>query len=193
MRIISCLTALTFLIIALQSCRQDVKIRLNQVENITFYAMPKGIERSHSLVSFQDLKREGRDTLITDSVFICDFVGMINGLSPDNSMKSIDIRSVAVIALDTRDSLFIAFGENGGTVILNDNGKDKWEYHKNLDLYLPSSSVNGVFMKDNPSLFQFIDEYVYGTHSNVYWFNDKTRSLVESMTEAYQDMLHKSE
>lgn len=82
------------------------------------------------------------------------------------------------LSLKRGDSLFIAFGENWSTVILKDNGAYKWEYHEDLGFSMPSMQVNGVFMKDNPALFRFIDRYVYGPHSNDYWFIDTTREII---------------
>jgi len=103
---------------------------------------------------------------------------MVNRLTPDDERKSIDMRSAAVIATTAGDSLFIAFGENWSTVILKDNGADRWEYREDLGFSMPSMQVNGVFMKDDPSLFRFIDKYVYGPHSNDYWFSDTTREII---------------
>ena len=174
------LTSLSFVF---SSCEHHGKRGENQVENIVFYALPKGIDRFASLVSFQDLKREGRDTLITDKRFVRRFTRMVNRLTPTEERATIDMRSAAVIAMKTGDSLFIAFGENWSTVILNDNGKDEMVYDGILGYSLPSMTVNGVFMKDNPTLFHFIDKNVYAPHSNDYWFNDHTQEIIKSVRE----------
>ena len=113
------------LLLIILSCKRESIIEYEIVENITFYALPKGIERVSSLVSFQQLKMEGRDSTISNRKFIREFIRMINRLRPEYKERSIDIRSAAVIATETGDTLIIAFGENHGTAILNDRGKDK--------------------------------------------------------------------
>ena len=148
------------------SCGHKKGIPPEQVESITFYAMPKGIERPSAMVSFQKVKSVYRDSVIVDRAFIREFTTMVNDLKPDRTVKGMDMRSAAVLATKTGDSLFVAFGEFGGTAILRDHGKDK-----------SPGRVNGQFMKDNPDLFRFIDEHVYGPHSNDYWFNDETRAI----------------
>ena len=151
----------------LLSCGHKKGIPPEQVESITFYAMPKDIETPNAIVSFQTLKRGYRDTLIVDRDFIREFTTMVNDLIPDRTVNRMDMRSAAVLATKTGDSLFVAFGENWGTAILRDHGKDKSPF-----------DVNGKFMKDNPDLFRFIDEYVYGPHPRDYWFDDESRAFL---------------
>ena len=172
--LISCFLPLLIIL----SCKRENIIEYKTVENVTFYALPKGIERVSSLVSFQQLKMEGRDSTISNRKFIREFIGMINRLRPEYKEISIDIRSAAVIATGTGDTLIIAFGENHGTAILNDKGKDKWDYHEDTDMFLPSMTVNGTLMQDYPPLFDYIDKNVYATHPHDYWFNDETRRLL---------------
>ena len=148
------------------SCEKKVRFLPEEVESITFYAMPKEIETPNAVVSFQTL-RAYRDTLIVDRDFIQEFTTMVNGLTPDRTVKGMDMRSVAVLATKTGDSLFVALGENWGTAVLHDHGKDKSPWH-----------VNGQFMKDNPDLFRFIDEHVYGPHPRDYWFDDEHRAFL---------------
>ena len=148
------------------SCEQKVNVLPEEVESITFYAMPKDTETPNAVVSFQTL-RAYRDTLIVDRSFIQEFTTMINKLTPDRKVKSMDMRSAAVIATKTGDSLFVAFGERWGTAILRDHGKDNSPFN-----------VNGTFMKDNPDLFRFIDEHVYGPHPRDYWFHDEVREFL---------------
>lgn len=171
---ISCFLSLLILL----SCKRESIIEYETVENITFYALPKGIERVSSLVSFQQLKKEGRDSTISNRKFIRNFIGMINRLRPEYYERSIDIRSAAVIATETGDTLIIAFGEKHGTAILNDRGKDKWDYYEDSDMFLPSMTVNGILMQDYPPLFDYIDKNVYAPHPHDYWFNDETRRLL---------------
>lgn len=149
------------------SCEKKVSFLPEEVESITFYAMPKDIETPNDIVSFQTVKSGYRDTLIVDRDFIREFTTMVNGLTPDRSVKSMDMRSAAVLATKTGDSLFVAFGENWGTAILRDHGKDKSPF-----------DVNGQFMKDNPDLFRFIDERVYGPHPRDHWFDDEHRAFL---------------
>ena len=161
----------------LLSCEHKKEISPEQVESITFYAMPKEIETPNAIVSFQTVKSGYRDTLIVDRDFIREFTTMVNGLTPDRTVKSMDMRSAAVLATKTGDSLFVAFGENWGTAILRDHGKDKSPWR-----------VNGQFMKDNPDLFRFIDERVYGPHPRDYWFDDETRAFHRVVDDFYQKM-----
>ena len=149
------------------SCGHKKGIPPEQVESITFYAMPKGLETTKAIVSFQTVKSGYRDTLIVDRDFIREFTTMVNGLTPDRTVKSMDMRSAAVLATKTGDSLFVAFGEYWGTAILRDHGKDKSPF-----------DANGKFMKDNPDLFRFIDEHVYGPHPHDYWFDDESRAFL---------------
>ena len=172
--LISCFLSLLIII----SCKRENIIEYKTVDNITFYALPKGIERVSSLVSFQQLKMEGRDSTIFNRKFIREFIGMINRLHPEYKEHSIDIRSAAVIATETGDTLIIAFGEKHGTAILNDRGKDKWDYYEDTDMFLPSMTLNGIQMQDYPPLFDYIDKNVYAPHPHDYWFNDETRRLL---------------
>ena len=149
------------------SCEKKVRVLPEEIESITFYAMPKDMETPNAIVSFQTLKGAYRDTLIVDRSFIQEFTTMINKLTPDRTVKGMDMRSAAVIATKTGDSLFVAFGEGWGTAILRDHGKDKSPF-----------DVNGTFMKDNPDLFRFIDEHVYGPHPRDYWFHDEVREFL---------------
>ena len=163
-------------VFVLFSCNNQERIKPDQVESLVFYALPKGIDRASSIVSFQDLKKEGRDTLISDRTFILKFIGMVNKLQPGET-KSIDMRSAVVIKQENGDSLIVAFGENWGTVVLRNGGKDKWIYDESNETFSPSMDVNGDFMKDIPALFRYIDKHVYGPHANEYWFSDETREI----------------
>ena len=151
----------------LLSCGHKKEIPPEQVESITFYAMPKDIETPNAIVSFQTVKSGYRDTLIVDRDFIREFTTMVNDLKPERTVKGMDMRSVAVLKTKTGDSLFVAFGEIWGTAVLHDHGKDKSPWR-----------VNGQFMKDNPDLFRFINEHVYGPHPRDYWFKDEFRAFL---------------
>ena len=122
--------------------------------------------------------------MILDRTFIQKFIGMVNRLQPGET-RSIDLRSAVIVKQENGDSLIIAFGENWGTAILRNGGKDKWIYEESDNMFYPSMDVNGDFMKDSPSLFRFINRYVYGPHSNEYWFNDSTREIHKWIKEHY--------
>ena len=73
----------------LLSCGHKKGIPPEQVESITFYAMPKGIERPSAMVSFQKVKSVYRDSVIVDRDFIREFTTMVNDLKPDRTVKHI--------------------------------------------------------------------------------------------------------
>lgn len=85
------------LLFFLSSCVHESTIDIKNVDRVVFYAMPKGIERCASIVSFDDLKREARDTTITDRLFVKKFVRMANSLRPDRERAGMDMRSAAQI------------------------------------------------------------------------------------------------
>ena len=72
----------------LLSCGHKKGIPPEQVESITFYAMPKDIETPNAIVSFQTVKSGYRDTLIVDRDFIREFTTMVNDLTPDRTEGS---------------------------------------------------------------------------------------------------------
>lgn len=164
------------LLFFLSSCVHESTIDIKNVDRVVFYAMPKGIERCASIVSFDDLKREARDTTITDRLFVNKFVRMANSLRPDRERTGMDMRSAAQIITRQGEIYTIAFGENWGIAFLNDTNNSE-----------PSPfRVNGRFMKDNPKIFSFIDKYVYGPHQNDYWFGDTERIFIKNVQEYYE-------
>ena len=132
----NCRILILILFMILPSCKDEKRIKSNQVESLVFYAMPKGIDRASSLVSFRELKREGRDTLITDRTFIRKFIRMVNCLQP-GKMRSIDLRSAVIIKQETGDSLIIAFGENWGTVFLRNGEKTNGSMMNQMTCSIP--------------------------------------------------------
>lgn len=151
------------------SCKQSDSIDIDQVDSIVFYAMPKGVDRSTNIVSLDELIREGKDTTITDRSFIMKFIRRVNHLRLDKKRHTIDIRSAAIAKHGTDDILIVVFGESFGTAILKDGGKDKMVYDEFLEMFVPSMSINGDYMKDDPGIFRLIDKQIYGTQSNDYW------------------------
>lgn len=162
---------LTLIVFSLCSCSRKEFVKTDSVDSIVFYAMPKGIDFDHNYCSFYDMRRTYRDTLITDKAFIQTFCKKINKLQKDRSRRTLDMRAAAVVAMGNGDSLYVAFGESFGTVIMDDIYEDimssKDEYKKSLAR--PNIRLNGFPMKDDPSLFRMINEYVYAPHSNDYW------------------------
>ena len=175
----TCLVVL--LILVLPSCKQGRRIQPEGVDHIVFTAMPKGIERIGSITSYQVLRNGGRDTLITDRLFIQKFTHMVNNLQQKEN-GHLDMRSAALIATKTGDTLIVVFGEKWGTAILWERGKEKGRPDEET-LYM---DVNGDFMKDNPRLFRFIDKRIYSPHSNSYWFSDDIRALHQEQEEYYR-------
>ena len=88
-------SALSFLL----SCHHAM-IDANQVEQIVFYPIPKGVERSASVSCFRDVWREnGRDTAIVDRTFIKEFCHLLNNLQFDEAFKFYDYRCGVVLKM----------------------------------------------------------------------------------------------
>ena len=172
--IIISLAVLTILFYS-SSCIHESTMDIENADRVVFYAMPKGIERCASIVSFDDLKREARDTTITDMIFVKNFARMVNSLRPDKERAGMDMRSAAQIITNQGKVYTIAFGEYTGIAILNDT----------CNLEHSPFHVNGRFMKDKPKIFSFIDKYVYGPHQNDYWFGDTERKFLKNVQEHY--------
>lgn len=116
--------------------------------------MCKGIEFSHRISSFTELKTEARDTVIVDSFFIHSLVKEINKLVPENSSDTFDIRSGAVLHRKQGKPITILFGESFGIV------------------------YDGKKMKDQESIFKLINDKIYSTQPYEYWYPDEeSRSL----------------
>ena len=149
------LSVLFFLLFV--SCKQD-RIRVDQVTRITFWAMEKGIEVFMAL-GWEDVMCQGRDTIIANRDFIESFVDLLNDLCPEKNDYGGDKRSVAILEMQSGDSIIVAFGE-----------------HSNIHL-------NGKRMRDDSRIFSFIDEYVYGPHEHDtdYWCTDNERRIMTYM------------
>lgn len=128
------------------------RLRSDQVTQIEFFGMAKGIETIHDLDA-DDVIRQGRDTIIIDKVFIKDFVRLINHLEPALDSHNIDCRSVARLHLMNGEIVQIAFGERWGI------------------------RYKGQMAKDDKRLFDLIDKQVYRPHDNEYWFSDDEKDI----------------
>ena len=75
-------------------------IDANQVEQIVFYPIPKGVEYCVSLDYFGDVLRANRrDTVIVDRSFIKEFCHLLNNLQFDEAFKFYDYRCGVVLKM----------------------------------------------------------------------------------------------
>ena len=152
------LSSLLFIVIVfLISCKPNARINEQDVESIHIYAMAKNIEFCHGIYSLREIQSQGMDTIITDRAFIKKFIGFVNNLRPMGKEYSIDCRCATVIQRKESPSITILFGESFGIVYEN------------------------CVMKDNPDLFKLIDEQVYGTQPEDYWFSESLRTILREI------------
>ena len=130
-------------------CGSPKPIEPESIDRIEFFAMCKGIEYSHGIHSFSELKEQARDTVVYDSVFIHRFIQEINLLVPQRRSYSVDFRSCAILHRTKGSPITILFGENFGV-----------EY-------------DGKMMEDRKALFEMINEEIYATQSYEYWYPDE--------------------
>ncbi len=148
------------ILISLTACHQE-RINENEVLEITFSVMPKRVETPIGVYTYFDLQHQGRDTCITDRKTIKEFVNLLNHLELEDEYYSIDLRCASILTMRTGRVVSFCFGENYGIV------------------------YNGCqIMADNQALFDFIDESIYGTQSEDYWFNDTMREMLQRMRDA---------
>ena len=143
-----------FFYLSVSSCGIQKPIDDSSIVKIEFYAMRKGIEFSHRISSFDELKKEARDTIIDDRIFISSFVKEINRLKPDSLSHSVDYRAGALLYRDKGRPLSILFGEYFGIV------------------------YEGKNMKDQESLFKLINDRIYSTQPYEYWYPDEESRLL---------------
>ena len=148
-------TYLVFLLLLLLVCCNKKLIQVDHVSQIRFWAMEKGIEPIIPL-GWEDVLVEGRDTIITNRDFIEPFVDLLNHLHREKKDFISDKRSVAIIEMQSGDSIIVAFGERGGI------------------------HLNGSPMRNDPQIISFIDEYVYGPHEHDvdYWYPGEKRRFI---------------
>ena len=154
--VLLCFTSLPFLL----SCHPQ-RINSRQIEEIVFYPMPKGIERSCAIYSFLELSRYTRDTCITDRKVIKQFASLLNNLELAEGFLYSDLRCAAIIKLKSGDKQCFCFGYSSG-ILHNDCS----------------------YLKDSPEVFEFIDSIVYATKPSDYWYDDKTRALIRWVNES---------
>jgi hypothetical protein len=58
----------------IQSCSSQMPIDPDSIDRIDFYAICRGVDFAQGVYSISELKDKGRDTIITDRVFIQRFV-----------------------------------------------------------------------------------------------------------------------
>lgn len=138
-------------------------MQADQVNQIVVWAMAKGIE-SPCAIGWEDVVREGRDTVIINQSFIDSFVVLINNLHPRRMDFVSDKRCVAIIKSISGDSLIVALGEHGGI------------------------HINGNPMQEDHRVIDFIDKYVYGPYSWDYWFSDEERELFRIQRQFFNEL-----
>ena len=145
-------SALSFLV----SCHHAM-IDANQVEQIVFYPIPKGVDYCASLSCFRDvLRANGRDTIIVDRSDIREFCRLLNSLEFDEDLHSYDYRCGVVLKMKSGAENSFCFGESWGIL------------------------YNGCrTMEDYQPIFDFIDKNIYGTQTDDYWFSDSERRSIE--------------
>ena len=148
-----CFFSVLFLLL---SCHHAM-IDANQVEQIVFYPIPKGVEHSASLSCFRDVWRaNGRDTAIVDRPFIKEFCHLLNNLQFDKAFEFYDYRCGVVLKMKSGAENSYCFGESWG-ILYNDCRT----------------------MEDYQPIFDFIDKNIYGTQSKEYWLSDYDREISE--------------
>ena len=148
-----CFFSVLFLLL---SCHHSM-IDANQVEQIVFYPIPKGVEYCVSLDYFGDVLRANRrDTVIVDRSFIKEFCHLLNNLQYDKAFEFNDYRCGVVLKMKSGAENSFCFGESWGIL------------------------YNGCrTMEDYQPIFDFIDKNIYGTQTNDYWFSDSMRRSIE--------------
>ena len=155
MRIIA-ITFLTTLMASLFCCCSNSRIiDPEKVSEIEVYSIKKGTEYISAINSIDAVKREGKDSIITDKDFIQRFVSMINELQDDkdNTDPTGDFRVAAIINISNERPRIILFGEYFRTV------------------------YQGKRMVDDNKLFEFIDERIYELHPYEWWLSEQEKSI----------------
>lgn len=143
---------LLYLCFFIVSCSNG-RIKTNQVEMVTVYGIARGVEFSHGMRTIEDVRHNGRDTVILDKKVIRLIVDEINHLVVSRDSCSSDYRTAIILSLKKSKSVYVLLGEDHGIL------------------------YNGVKMNDTQSFFNLVNEYVYSSHNNDYWFSDYSRSL----------------
>ncbi len=147
------------------SCKNTRIIDPEMVTEIEVYSIKKGTEYISAITSLDAVKREGKDSVITDRDFIHKFVSLINELKVDknNTSSTCDFRVAAIIKIMDKRPRIILFGESSITVY-----QDKR-------------------MIDNKELFEFIDERIYGPHPYEWWLTEQEKTIRKAMKTILED------
>ena len=154
------IVVLLSILFSFSSCIQRGKISDNQINRVIVYGMARGIEFSHAMHSMEDVIRNGRDTIITDKSFIRSLSREINHLQRDDRSHWIDFRTAIVIFFSDNSYKCLLLGENNGI------------------------QYDGYPMREQQSLFSFIDKNIYEPHDNSYWFDDISRIIMRTTENA---------
>lgn len=146
-------------------------INTNDVEYIKIYSLPRDLVKDHAITSKDKLiewNKMGdnasimcRDTSIRSVDDINKFVSCVNSLKRARGRCSIDIRTLAVLHLHSGEEINLCFGAFFGT------------------------TINGIPVKDNPTLFNFLTDKIYSPHENdpYYWAGKIMRVIIDTPPE----------
>lgn len=150
---------LIILFVLSSSCKNTGIINPKIVTEIEVYSIKKGSEYVHAINSLEAVKREGKDSIITDRDFVRRFISLINDLQVDknDTEPTGDFRVAAIIRIAGKRPRTILFGEYFGTVY-----QDKR-------------------MIDNKELFNFIDERIYDPHPYEWWLTEQEKTIQRSI------------
>lgn len=141
------------------SCENTRIIEPEMVTEIDVYSIMKGAEYICAINSLDAVKREGKDSVITDKDFIYRFVSLINELQVDknDTNPTGDFRVAAIIRIIDKRPRVILLGEFSRTVY-----QDKR-------------------MIDNKELFEFIDDRIYAPHPYEWWLTEQEITINNAM------------
>jgi hypothetical protein len=122
-------------------CQTSSKLRSNDIQGLKFGYLPKGMNTAHAISECDNILLYTEvliDTVITDTKTISRFIKLVNELEESNDSINADYRIICLIFLkENKSPKRICFGE--GWLI----------------------DYEGVIMKDDANLFNFLDELLY--------------------------------
>lgn len=159
---------LIILFVLSSSCKKTGIVDPKIVTEIEVYSIKKGTEYVHAINSLDAVKREGKDSTITDRDFINRFISLINDLQVDknDTDPTGDFRVAAIIRIAGKRPRTILFGEYFGTVYQDRR------------------------MIDNKKLFHFIDERIYGPHPYEWWLTEQEKTIQRAMKKILEEGVH---
>ncbi len=151
------------------SCSNTRIIDHEKVMEIEVYSIKKGTEYIYAINSVDAIKREGKDSVITDRDFIQKFISYVNVLKEDknDSDPSGDFRTAVIIKIINKHPIIVLFGEFFGTV------------------------YQGKKMIDNKELFQFIDDRIYRPHPYEWWLTEQEKTIRRNMRKMHDSETNK--